>query len=259
MTDTAPPLAGKIALVTGASRGIGRAIAMRLARDGALVAVHYAANEAAARATVAAIEQDGGQAFALSADLRTLDGVDRLVDALDAALTRRTGTAAFDILVNNAAIGLLVPLAETSEELFDEICALNVKAPFFLLQRALPRLRDGGRVINLSSCITRMALPTAAAYAVSKGAIDVLSLQAAKALAPRGITVNALAPGVTETDMTAGMLGNADGRAYAAGLSMFNRVGRPEDVADIAAFLAGPGSRWLTGHYVDATGGTLAQ
>lgn len=259
MTDTAPPLAGKIALVTGASRGIGRAIAIRLARDGALVAVHYAANEGAARATVAAIEQEGGSAFTLSADLRTLGGVDRLVATLDAELTRRTGAAAFDILVNNAAIGLLVTLDETSEAVFDEIFALNVKAPFFLLQRALPRLRDGGRVINLSSCITRMAIPTGAAYAVSKGAIDVLSLQAAKALAPRGITVNALAPGVTETDMTAGMLASADGRAYAAGLSMFNRVGRPEDVADIAAFLAGPGSRWLSGHYVDASGGTLGQ
>lgn len=259
MTDTAPPLAGKIALVTGASRGIGRAIAVRLARDGALVAVHYAANEDAARATVAVIEQEGGSAFMLAADLRTLGGVDRLIAGLDAELTRRTGAVAFDILVNNAAIGTLATLAETDEGLFDEIFALNVKAPFFLLQRVLPRLRDGGRVINLSSCITRMALPTATAYAASKGAIDVLSLQAAKALAPRGITVNALAPGVTETDMTAGMLSSAEGRAFAAGLSMFNRVGRPEDVADIAAFLAGPDSRWLTGHYVDATGGTLGQ
>jgi 3-oxoacyl-[acyl-carrier protein] reductase len=250
-------LTGKVALVTGASRGIGKAIAIRLARDGATIAVHYALNELAARETVAEIKRGGADGFIVGADLRTLDGVSRLFSELDEELLRRTGSTAIDILVNNAGIAPHGGLEDTDEALFDEIFSLNVKAPFFIVQKALPRIRDHGRIINLSSCLTRFAYPVEAAYSLSKGAIDVFSLLLAKQLGSRGITVNALAPGVIDTDMNAYMLGNPEGRAFAASLSVFNRVGMPSDVADIAAFLASPDSRWLTGQYVDATGGTL--
>jgi len=250
-------LKGKVALVTGASRGIGKAIALRLAREGATVAVHYALNELGAYETVAEIKRGGADGFIVGADLRTLDGVEKLFGDLDAELLRRTGSTGIDILVNNAGIAPQASLEDTDEALFDEIFSLNVKAPFFIVQKTLPRIRDHGRIINLSSCLTRFAYPVEAAYSLSKGAIDVLSLLLAKQLGPRGITVNALAPGVIDTDMNAYMLGNPEGRAFAASLSVFNRVGMPTDVADIAAFLASPDSRWLTGQYVDATGGTL--
>lgn len=248
---------GKVALVTGASRGIGKAIALRLAREGATVAVHYALNESGAYETVAEIRRIGADGFTVGADLRTLDGVEKLFGDLDAELLRRTGSTGIDILVNNAGIAPQASLEDTDEALFDEIFSLNVKAPFFIVQKTLSRIRDHGRIINLSSCLTRFAYPVEAAYSLSKGAIDVLSLLLAKQLGPRGITVNALAPGVIDTDMNAYMLSNPEGRAFAASLSVFNRVGMPTDVADIAAFLASPDSRWLTGQYVDATGGTL--
>lgn len=250
-------LKGKVAVVTGGSRGIGKAIALRLARDGATVAVHYALNELAARETVADIKRGGADGFIVSADLRTLDGVKKLFSDLDAELLRRTGSTGIDILVNNAGIAPQARLEDTDESLFDEIFSLNVKAPFFIVQKALSRIRDHGRIINLSSCVTRFAYPVEAAYSLSKGAIDVLSLLLAKQLGPRGITVNALVPGVIDTDMTADLLGNPEGRAFVASLSVFSRVGMAADVADIAAFLASPDSRWMTGQYVDATGGTL--
>jgi NAD(P)-dependent dehydrogenase (short-subunit alcohol dehydrogenase family) len=187
-------LKGKVAVVTGASRGIGKAIALRLGRDGATVAVHYALNQSAAQETAAEIKRGGADAFIVGADLRTLDGVKKLFNELDAELLRRTGSAGFDVLVNNAGIAPQASLEDTDEPLFDEIFALNVKAPFFIVQTALPRIRDHGRIINLSSCVTRFAYLVEAAYSLSKGAIDVLSLALAKRLGPRGITVNRWRP-----------------------------------------------------------------
>lgn len=250
-------LEGKIALVTGASRGIGKAIALAFAKEGALVGVHYVHHKSKAQETVDKIETGGGQAFILEADLSSLVGVDALISQMDKMLLQRTGATAFDILVNNAAIAPQAHIEDTDETLFDEIFAVNVKSPFFLVQKVLPRLRDNGRIINLSSCVTRLAYPVEAAYSMSKGAIDVMSLFLAKQLGARGITVNSLAPGVIDTDMNAHILRNAEGRAFAASLSAFNRVGEVDDVADIATFLASPSSRWMTGHYLDATGGTL--
>lgn len=251
------PLRDKVALVTGASRGIGRAIAERLGRDGALIVIHYFENEQGALQARSEIERSGGQAFVVRADLRDPLAIAPLFAELDRELHARTGVAQFDILVNNAAIAPQAQIEATTETLFDEIFALNVKAPFFITQASMARLRDGGRIINLSSCVTRLGYPVEAAYSMSKGAIDVLSLLLAKQLGPRGITVNALAPGVIDTAMNAHILNAPEGRAFAASLSVFNRVGEPEDVADIAAFLASADSRWITGQYVDATGGTL--
>jgi NAD(P)-dependent dehydrogenase (short-subunit alcohol dehydrogenase family) len=250
-------LSGKIALVTGGSRGIGRAIALRLARDGAAVAVHYGRNREAADAAVREIEAAGGTAFAIGADLGTLAGVHALYAALDPALIQHVGEARFDILVNNAGIAPDdTSVGGTDEATFDEVFNLNVKAAFFLTQEALPRLRDGGRIINLTSASTRFAYPQVAAYAMSKGALKTLTLELAKQLGPRGITVNGLSPGLIDTDMTAGMLSDPAARQFAEGVSALGRVGRVDDVADIAAFLASDDARWVTGQDLDASGGT---
>lgn len=249
-------LQGKIALVTGASRGIGRGIALRLAQEGALVAVHYGSKQKEAEAVVHEIQQRGGAAFAIGADLRTGNGIRHLYAGLDEALQRHTGDNRFDILVNNAGIGQILTLEETTEESFDEVMDINVKAPLFVIQHALPRLQDGGRIINLSSFVTRAASPSVFAYSISKGAINTLTLVLAKQLGSRFITVNAILPGIINTDMNAGTLQNPEGQKYAAGLSTFNRWGEPDDVADIAAFLASADSRWVTGQLIDASGGS---
>lgn len=145
-----------------------------------------------------AIERAGGAAFPVGAELGSVVGVTKLFEILDAELSKRTGSNRFDILINNAAISPDTPLESTSEELFDEVFDLNAKAPFFISQKALPRLKDGGRIINISSGVTRIAIPQVAAYAMTKGALDVLTLELVKQLGPRGITVNSLAPGVTD-------------------------------------------------------------
>jgi 3-oxoacyl-[acyl-carrier protein] reductase len=249
------PLAGKTAVVTGASRGIGRAIALRLGRDGALVGVHYGRNREAADRAVKDIEGAGGAAFSVGVELGTLASVEELFDALDLELTSRNGSNRFDVLVNNAGIAPDTSVEETTEDVFDRVFAVNTKVPFFISQRALPRLRDGGRIINISTGATRIAFPALAAYAMSKGALNVLTLELAKQLGPRGITVNTLAPGFVETDMSARFLSDPESRRAAGSVSALGRIGQPADVADVAAFLASHDARWVTGQYIDATGG----
>lgn len=249
-------LSEKVALVTGASRGIGSGIALRLAQEGALVAVHYGRRQQEAEKVVHEIEQRGGSAFAVGADLRTLNGINNLYAALDECLRKRTGVARFDILVNNAGIGQILTLEETTEQSFDEVMSINVKAPLFVIQQALPRLKDEGRIITISSFVTRAASPSVFTYSISKGAMNTLTLALAKQLGSRNITVNAILPGIINTEMNAGTLQDPNGQKYAAGLSTFNRWGEPEDVADIAAFLASSDSRWITGQCMDASGGS---
>lgn len=163
-----------------------------------------------------------------------------------------------DIIVNNAAIGRSPDLLTLTEQDFDEIFAVNVRAPFFLVQQGLERLRDGGRVINISSGVTRIATPEIIAYSATKGALDTFTRTLAKQLGPRGITVNSVAPGIVDTDLNADWL-RADPEAWAqaAAAAALGRVGRPHDVADVVAFLASPDSRWVTGTVVDATGGAM--
>jgi NAD(P)-dependent dehydrogenase (short-subunit alcohol dehydrogenase family) len=248
-------LKGKIALVTGASRGIGRAIAIRFGREGATVVVHYGRNRRAADGTVKAIEQADGAAFSLGVELNSAATVKKLFDLLDAELTRRFANNRFDILVNNAAIAPDSPVDATTEELFDQIFDVNAKVPFFTAQQALGRLRDGGRIINISSGASRIALPSLAAYSMTKGALDVLTLNLAKQLGSRGITVNSLAPGVTETDMNRERLTDPQFRQFGTSYAALGRIGQTEDIADVAAFLASHDARWVTGQYIDATGG----
>ncbi|MEU4609235.1 SDR family oxidoreductase [Streptomyces umbrinus] len=246
-------LTGRTALVTGASRGIGRGIAERLGRDGARVGVHYGRNEAAAKETVATIEAAGGSAFAIRAELGLPGDAAALWEEFD------RHADGVDILVNNAGIGSTPPIEEIDEETYDQVFAVNVKAPFFVVRHGLGRLRDGGRVVNISSGLARTAVfPHLIAYAMTKGALDVFSRDLSKVLGARGITVNSLAPGIVDTDNTAELLhGSADGWANAAAVSALGRVGETADIADVVAFLASDQGRWVTGHWMDATGGSL--
>jgi 3-oxoacyl-[acyl-carrier protein] reductase len=246
-------LTGRTALVTGASRGIGRGIAERLGRDGARVAVHYGRNEAAAKETVAAIEAAGGSAFTIGVELGPPGDAEALWEEFD------RHADGLDVLVNNAGIGNARPIEELEERDYDRLFAVNVKAPFFIAKHGMARLRDGGRVINISSGLARTAaMPHAMAYAMTKGALDVFSRDLSKVLGPRGIRVNSVAPGIIDTDNTAELLhGTADGWAQAEAISALGQVGTPADVADVVAFLASEAGRWVTGSWVDATGGSL--
>ncbi|RAY15728.1 short-chain dehydrogenase [Actinomadura craniellae] len=250
-------LAGKTALVTGASRGIGRAIAERLAADGALVAVHFARNEAAAEETIAKIAAAGGRAFPVRAELGTAGDVAALFAGLERGLREQDASGGLDILVNNAGIGSNGPIEQVTAEDYDRVFAVNTRALFFVTQRALTLLRDGGRIINVTSGVTRIAFPEEIAYSMTKGAIDTFTLALAKHLGPRRITVNNVAPGIVDTDMNADWLrGDPDGTAYAASAAALGRVGRPADIADVVAFAASPDGRWVTGATLDATGGS---
>ncbi|RED55685.1 SDR family oxidoreductase [Cohnella lupini] len=249
-------LQGKVALVTGASRGIGRGIALRLAQDGAIVAVHYANNKEAAEEVVREIQSNGGIAFAIGADLRDSDGVDAMFAEFDAAMKVLIGINPLDILVNNAGVGQALSIEETTEQSLNEVMSIHVNAPILIVQQALSRLRNNGRIINISSSATRIAMPSLLGYSVSKGAVNTLTHVLAQHLGDRKITVNAILPGIIDTDMNVATLQSQEGREFAAGLSAFGRWGQPDDVADIASFLSSSDSRWVTGQLIDASGGS---
>jgi bifunctional oxygenase/reductase len=248
-------LADKTALVTGSSRGIGRATAERLARDGALVAVHYRSDQEAAEHTVKSITAEGGRAFAVQAELGVPGDVDALFEGLTAGLREHTGKAELNICVNNAGIMGGVKPEDVTPELFDRLVAVNAKAPLFIVQRALQIMPDGGRIINITSGLTRFANPDEVAYSMTKGAVEQIGLHYAKHLGPRGITVNSVAPGITNNGSP--VFDIPEAREQMAALSAFGRVGEPTDVADVVAFLACDDARWVTGAFIDATGGTL--
>jgi 3-oxoacyl-[acyl-carrier protein] reductase len=246
------PLTGKIALVTGGSRGIGRAIALRLAQDGcAIVAFTYHSDPADAARR---IEDAGAAAIALPARFEDPGAVETLFAELDRELTARTGGPGFDILVNNAGAGGPGTLETETAATFDHSIAVNLRAPFFVTQAAAGRLRDGGRVINISSVYSTRPSAQAAAYSIAKAGLNTLTELAATTLGPRGITVNAVAPGWTATDA------NADARrdpALGARVAAFTAAGRmaePSDVAGVVALFAAPEGAWLTAQYVDAHG-----
>ncbi|WP_381791144.1 SDR family oxidoreductase [Streptomyces niveus] len=244
-------LTGRTALVTGASRGIGQAIAARLAAKGATVVVHYGRDKDGATATVEAIERDGGTAFAVGAELGVDDDVETLFAGVEAGLAGRP----LDILVNNAAAVPAGRLGVTTRAEFDHLFAVNVRAPYFIIQRALPLLRDGGRIITLSSVATRMANATQTSFAMTKGAVETMSMTLANELGVRGITVNAVAPGATLTATNGSSFDGPGVPGLITGLTALDRLGGPDDVADVVAFLASDAARWITGQVIDATGG----
>ncbi|AKG33430.1 SDR family NAD(P)-dependent oxidoreductase [Paenibacillus durus] len=258
MSTNEGKFSGKVALVTGASRGIGAETAKKLAAGGAgFIGVHYANNRDAALKVVDDIKALGSKAVALQAELTTgISGVKKLWTAFEDAVSLEFGTVHLDILINNAGIAPAIPFEETSTETFEDVINVNLKAPYFLTQAASPFIRNGGRIINISTGFTRVAGPTHTIYSASKGAIETLTLALAPLFASRGITVNAVRPGTTATDMNKDWLANPEAHAEAASISAFGRVGTTEEVADVVVFVASEEARWITGQFIDATGGS---
>ncbi|MFB7866374.1 SDR family oxidoreductase [Streptomyces sp. NPDC056069] len=256
--STTTGTAARTALVTGSSRGIGRAVALRLAQDGHVVAVHYGSDAVAAQETVDLIHTAGGRAFAVGADLGTHGGVLALVEGLRAGLVAHTGDAGLDVLVNNAAVTSSGGhLQDETVEQFDRLFAVNVRAPFFLVQKLLPVLRDGGSIVNIGSAVTRISLSDELAYAMTKGAMETFTRTLANVVGARRINVNTVAPGPTQTaGLTAAMAAVPQLEEMLIAGQALPWVGQPEDIADPVAFLASPDGRWITGTVVDASGGT---
>ena len=243
-------LSGKTALVTGASRGIGRASALALANSGAQVLVHYSSGEKEAAAVVAHIRNAGGKAEKITADLRAPEGPHALAERVRAVVGGR-----LDILVANAGIAKASTIEETTVQDFDALFAVNVRAPYFLVQQLLPIMGNGSSVVLLSSLAAHASVGTLSAYGATKGAIDTLVKYFAAALGPRGIRVNAIAPGVIDTDMS-NFAKTDEGKSIVLGMQALKRIGQPEDVGPVVAFLASDDARWITGDTIRVDGGS---
>ena len=239
-------LEGKNALVTGGSRGIGKAIAERLAADGASVVINYVSNKQLAHEVVKAISVKGGKGTAIQADISKPAEVRRLFSEAEKEMGR------LDVVVANAGVYLSKPLIESTEADYDYVFDINTRGVFFTLQEAARRVRDGGRIIAISTGGTKMMFPNAALYLGSKAAVEQFVRSLSRELGPRSVTVNVLSPGFTDTDMLPEQY-----REYGASLSPFNRVGTAKEVADVAAFLASDAARWVTGQNVQAGGGVV--
>jgi len=244
-------LANKTALVTGASRGMGRATALALAADGARIIVHYSRNADEAKAVVDQIRAAGGHADAVAGDLAAPDGAHRLA----AQVRDLIGARPLDILVSNVGISNAATIEEMTVAAFDSLFAVNVRAPYFLVQQLLPVLGEGSTIVFVSSLGARAAVGTLAAYASTKGAINTLVKYFAALLGPRGIRVNAVAPGVIDTDMS-NFTKTEQGRATVIGMQAMKRIGQPGDVASVVAFLVSDAARWITGDIVAVDGGS---
>ena len=243
-------LSGKTALVTGASRGIGRAVALALAKAGAQVVVHYGSDAKEAAAVVAEVNKLGGRAHAVAGDLAAPDGAHKLAKQVRALVGDR-----LDTLVANAGISKPATIEETTVEDFDRLFAVNVRAPFFLVQQLLPILGNGGSVIMLSSLAAHAVVGTLPAYAATKGAIDTLVKHFAALLGERGIRVNGVAPGVVATDMSSFTKTDA-GRTFTIGMQALKRVAQADDIGGVVAFLASDEARWISGDTVRVDGGS---
>lgn len=245
-----------LSLVTGGSRGLGRNTAISIARHGGDVILTYRSGAADAKEVVAAIESLGRKAIALQLDVSDISAFPAFAEAVRAALTSTWGRNNFDHLVNNAGHGEMAGIAETTEAQFDSLFNVHVKGVFFLTQALLPLLADGGRIVNFSSGLTRIAAPGFSAYSAAKGAVEILTLYMAKELAGRGITANTIAPGAIETDFLGGAVRDtpAYNEAFAAMIAL-GRVGLPDDIGPAVASLLGPDNRWVTAQRIEVSGG----
>ncbi|MEH2250360.1 SDR family NAD(P)-dependent oxidoreductase [Nostoc sp.] len=246
----------KIALVTGASRGLGKNTALAMAKKEVSVIVTYRSNEAEAKAVVSAIEELGSKAIALQLDTANTDTFDAFVAQVKQSLQDTWQTEQFDFLVNNAGFGVYATFAETTEAEFDQLFNTQVKGIFFLTQKLLPLIKDGGRIVNLSTVLARSTLPGYAAYAMTKGAIEVLTRYLAKELGQRQIAVNTIAPGAIETDFGGGVVrDNPEINKLFASQTALGRVGVPDDIGGAIAALLSEDNRWITGQRIEVSGG----
>src|SRR5271167_4306485 len=243
-------LSGKTALVSGASRGIGRASALKLAQAGAQVLVHFSSGAEEAERVVAEIRKGGGRADAIAADLAAPDGPHKLAKRAREIIGDR-----LDILIANAGVSKAATIEDTTVEDFDRLFAVNVRAPFFLVQQLLPILHEGSCIVFISSLAARAVVGTIPAYAATKGAIDTMVKHFASLLGQRHIRVNAVAPGVVATEMSKFTKTDA-GRDFALGMQAFKRLAQPDDIGGVVAFLASDDARWITGDTIHVDGGS---
>lgn len=248
----------KIALVTGGSRGLGKDMVLNLAKNGIDIILTYNSKHEEAEAVVKQIEELGQKAVALKLNVGQSKTFDDFFAQVGAKLKEQFNTDRFDFLINNAGIGADQSFAETTEEVFDELMNIHFKGVFFLSQKALPLLNDGGRIINISSGLARFSFPGKAAYGSMKGAIETLSRYMAKELGSRGIAVNVVAPGAIATDFGGGVVrDNAEVNKGVASVTALGRVGQPEDIGGVVAFLCSETGRWINGQRIEVSGGMM--
>ena len=248
----------KINIITGGSRGLGRSMALHLADKGQDSIITYHANKASADDVVKAIEAKGHKAVALQLDVTKAETFDAFAGLVQKALAQTWKRENFDHLVNNAGSGIGVAIADTSEAQFDAMMNEHVKGPYFLTQKLLPLMADGGRIINVSSGLARFSFPSRAPYAIMKGAIEVFTRYLAKELGPRGITANTLAPGAIATDFGGGNTrDNPQAQAMLSGMTALGRVGLPDDFGALAAAMLSDDFRWVNGQRIEAAGGFM--
>ncbi|MDQ2718272.1 MAG: SDR family oxidoreductase [Bacteroidota bacterium] len=248
----------KIALVTGGSRGLGRDMAINIAKKGIDVVLTYNNNKEKAEEVVSEIKSMGQKAFALQLDTSEIKSFDGFFETMTSRLEKNAGNKNFDFLINNAGTALYSPITETTEQQFDNAVNIHFKGVFFLTQKALPFLNDGGSIINISSGLARVSYPGSSVYGSLKGAIDVMTRYMAKELGPRKITANVVAPGAIETDFGGGQTrDNKEANARVAGVTALGRAGLPTDIGAIVAFLCTDDAKWINGQRIEASGGML--
>lgn len=251
-------MTNKVALITGGSRGLGKHTALAMAQQGVDVVLTYLSNEAAAKAVVDEIAALGRKAVALQLDVAQVKTFDAFAHTLQKALHTHFQTEKIDFLVNNAGTGLTAPFAETTEQIFDDMVNIHLKSTFFVTQKLLPLINDGGRIVNISSGLARFTLPGYSAYAAMKGGIEVLTRYMAKELGARQIAVNTVAPGAIETDFGQGLVrDNKEVNAYIASQTALGRVGVAEDIGPMIASLLSENNRWVNAQRIEASGGML--
>ncbi|MFD0417674.1 SDR family NAD(P)-dependent oxidoreductase [Streptomyces sp. NPDC127108] len=248
----------RTALVTGASRGLGRATARALARHGVRVALTYRGGADGAVETVRTIEEEGGEAIALRLDIGDIAGFEQFAEEMTGALRTRWRADRLDVLVNNAGVGLFDTLEDVTPRRFDEIVGTNFRGTYFLIQALVPHLADGGRIVNVSTSLTRHVSPGTSVYAASKAAVEAFSLSLAEELGPRGIRVNSVAPGPSATDFNGGAMRDDPAlRDALAQQTALGRVGSPDEIGDAIAALVSPDMRWVTAERLEVSGGAL--
>ncbi len=246
----------KIALVTGGSRGLGKNMAISLAKKGIDVVLTYHSNQPEAEKVVSEIQALGQKAYAFQLDAGNMASFDEFLKQVTTHLQEQNGSSNFDFLINNAGTALYASFAETTEEQFDTVLNIHYKGVFFLTQKALPFLNDGGRIINISSGLARFSYPGSSAYGSMKGAVEVLTRYLAKELGPRGIAANVVAPGAIETDFGGGHVRDDKAtNAQIASLTALGRVGLPDDIGGVVAFLCTEEARWINGQRIEVSGG----